>query len=830
MRASHWAAWGPNPGDRARPRPLSSVSLPAQPTFARRRKRPCATPNRRVRTGSRSSWPSGASHTHCNSPRQADSTEGANMATTQVTPIVPPVGRDTPRVDGPRKVSGMAQYTADFHFPGMLYAVPVEATIANGRVVKLDTAAAEKMPGVRAIFHRENIGKIFRSVLEPGFESVCEERRPPFEGDVVRYYGQYIALAVADTFETAKAAADAVRVTYVKEKPNVETDLKADPDPAVVATTFGPYERLESHRGDAEGAFASAPVKLDQTYVTPAETHNPLELHATTAIWDGSTLTLYESSQGVVNHQGVLAQMFGLPKENVRVITKFVGSGFGSKLWPWTQCSFAAAAARQLHKPVKLVLSRKMMFQSVGHRPRTQQRVRLGATPDGKLVSLQQDYVNHTAILDDYHEDCGESTAFQYSVPNLRVTAGRAKRNVGSPTPMRGPGAVPGLYATESAMNELADQLKIDPVQLRIQNEPKIDESLGVPFSSRHLLECFTLGAEKFGWPKRTPAVGSLKRDGLTLGWGMAGCSWMDARFPAEASVQLRDDGTARVACGTQDIGTGTYTILAQLASEKTGVPVGKVEVALGDTSLPEGPLSGGSMATASVVPAVFAAADSAMASLLSVATAAPGSPFERRKPEELTFEDGRIFVKADGTAAAVPFADVLRRANLRLITGSGKSESTFGNPTPKFSTHSFGCHFVEVTWQPEIARLRVSRVVTVMDAGRILNPLAGRNQIEGAVVMGIGMALLEHTTYAPQSGAPINSNLADYVVAVNADAPPIEVHFLDFPDKEINELGARGIGEIGLAGVAAAITAAVHHATGARVRELPVKIENLLT
>jgi xanthine dehydrogenase YagR molybdenum-binding subunit len=740
------------------------------------------------------------------------------MQTTQETPTASPIGRDTPRVDGPHKVSGAARYASDFNFPGQLYAVPVEATIANGRVEKLDTAAAEKMPGVRAIFHRENIGKIFRSVKGPGFEGLTDERRPPFEDDVVRYYGQYVALAVADTFEAAKAAADAVRVTYVKDKPNVDPDLKADDKPEV-----------ESQRGDPDAAFATATVKVDQTYVTPAETHNPIELHATIAIWDGSTLTLYEASQGINNLQGVLAQMFGLPQERVRVITKFVGSGFGGKLWPWTHCPLAAAAARKLGKPVKLVVSRRMMFQTVGHRPRTQQRVRLGATPDGKLVSLQHDYVNHTAILDDYHEDCGEATAFHYSVPNLRVTAGRAKRNVGSPTPMRGPGAVPGLYATESAMNELADQLKIDPVQLRVLNEPKIDEGLGIPFSSRHFLESLELGADKFGWAKRTPEIGSMKRDGLTLGWGMAGCAWIAARFPAEASVQLRDDGTARVACGTQDIGTGTYTILAQLTSQKTGVPLDKVEVVLGDTSLPPGPISGGSMVTGSVIPAVFAAADGAIASLLTTATTTPGSPFEKRKPDDLAFESGRVFVKADGPAGGVPFADLLRRANLRLITGSGKSEATFGNPKPKVSTHSFGCHFVEVTWQPEIARLRVSRVVTVIDAGRILNPLAGRNQIEGAVVMGIGMALLEHTSYDPQNGAPINSNLADYVVAVNADAPPPEVHFLDFPDKEINELGARGIGEIGLAGMAAAITAAVHHATGVRVRELPVKIEDLL-
>jgi xanthine dehydrogenase YagR molybdenum-binding subunit len=740
------------------------------------------------------------------------------------------IGKPQARIDGPFKVTGTAQYASDFHFPGMLYAVPVEATIANGKIQKLDTAAAEKMPGVRALLHRANIGKISRSIMGKGFDGICVERRPPFEDDVVRYYGQYVALAVADTFEAAKAAADAVRVTYDKNKPNVGTDLKADDDPDVVPTSYAPEKRLQSERGDPEAAFASAPVKLDQTYVTPAEHHNPIELQGTTAMWDGDKLTIYEESQGIFNMRGVLAQMFGLPKENVRVITKFVGSGFGSKLWPWNHCALAVAAARQVGKPVKLVLSRKMMFQSVGHRARTQQRVRLGATPEGKLVSLQHDYVYHRSILDNYHENCGEATAFQYSVPNLRVKFGRAQRNIGTPSDMRGPGAVPGLYATESAMNELADQLKIDPVKLRLLNEPKSDESLGIPFSSRHLVECFELGMEKFGWSKRTAEVGSMKLDGLILGWGMAGCAWIAARFPAEASLHLRDDGTTRVACGTQDIGTGTYTILAQLAAEKTGVPLNKVEVALGDTTLPEGPVSGGSMVTGSIIPAVYAAADNAIASLLTVATSTPGSPFEKNKPADLAFEAGRVFVKANGSATGVPFADLLKRANLRFVTGSGKSEATFGEEKPKFSTHSFGCHFVEVTWQPAIARLRVNRVVSVIDAGRIINPLAGRNQIEGAVVMGIGMALLEHTTYDPQNGAPINSNLADYIVAVNADVPKLEVHFVDFPDKELNELGARGIGEIGLAGIAAAITAATYHATGVRVRELPIKIEDLLT
>src|SRR5438067_7180862 len=551
------------------------------------------------------------------------------MPTTPQTETASPIGRKTPRVDGPLKVTGVAQYASDFHFPGLLYAVPVEATIANGKIDKLDTSTAEKMPGVRAIFHRANIGKIFRSVMGKGMEGICIERRPPFEDDVIRYYGQYVALAVADTFESAKAAADAVRVTYSKDKPNVNPDLKAEDDPQVIETTYGPEHRLQSERGNPDAAFASAPVKLDQTYVTPSETHNPIELQGTTAIWDGQMLTLYEESQAIFNMRGVLAQMFGLPKESVRVITMFVGSGFGSKLWPWTHCPLAAAAARKLGKPVKLVLSRRMMFQTAGHRARTQQRMRLGATPQGKLVSLMQDYVYERSMLEDYHENCGEATAFHYSVPNLRVKFGRARRNIGSPSDMRGPGAVPGLYATESAMNELADQLKIDPVQFRVLNEPKIDESLGVPFSSRHLLECFQLGSEKFGWSKRNAEVGAMKRDGLTLGWGVAGAAWIATRDDAAANVELLDDGGARVACGVQDIGTGTYTVHALLTADKTGVPVEKVEVVLGDTMLPHGPVSGGSWATASVVPAVFAAADDAITALLNAATTTPGSPFE---------------------------------------------------------------------------------------------------------------------------------------------------------------------------------------------------------
>ena len=375
------------------------------------------------------------------------------MLATQGSGTTSSINRDMVRVDGPLKVSGCAQYTSDFHFPGLLHAVAVGATIANGKLTRLDTALAEKMPGVKAIFHRSNIGPIFCSTVQPGFDGICEERRPPFEDDVIRYYGQHIALAVAQTFETAKAAADAVRATYSSGKPNLDPHLEPDDDPDVVITPYGPQERLQSLRGDPDDAFANALVKLDNTYITPPETHNPLEPHATTAIWDGPFLTLYEPSQGVVNLRTVLAQMFGLPRENVRVIAKFVGGGFGNKLFPWMHVPLAAAAARQPGRPVRLVLSRKMTFHTVGHRPRTQQRVRVGARPDGKLLSLQHDYVYERSVLDAHHEDCGEATSFHYSVPNLRVTFGRAKRNMGAASDMRGPGAVCGLYATESAMN-----------------------------------------------------------------------------------------------------------------------------------------------------------------------------------------------------------------------------------------------------------------------------------------------------------------------------------------------------------------------------------------
>jgi xanthine dehydrogenase YagR molybdenum-binding subunit len=694
------------------------------------------------------------------------------------------------------------------------------ATIANGKVTGLDTAAAEKMTGVIAVYHNGNIGKLYRVPPATGFSMIIDEKRPPFEDDVVRYYGQYVAVVVAQTMEQAHAAAESVKVSYDKEKPVTGGKLLDSR-----LTTDKPDEK--SKRGDTAAALKAAKIKVDQVYTMPVETHNPIELHASVAVYDGKKYTLYETSQAVVNHRDVMAAMLGVPPEDVQVITRFLGSGFGGKLWPWPHGILAAACARNLKRPVKLVVSRQMMFQNVGHRPAIDQRIQLAAEPDGKLTAIQHDYVNHTSILDDYDEGCGEITPFIYSTPNLLVTGGLVRRNVGNPTAMRGPGAVPGLYALESGMNELAVQLKMDPVQLRLKNEPAMDESLNIPFSSRHMKECLTVGAEKFGWSRRTPEVGSMKRDGLTLGWGVGSCWCFAARTETVDRVELLQVGSARVTWGTQDIGGGTYTAIAQVVSHETGIPLKKIEVVLGDSALPPGPISGGSWVTASITPASLEAARNAGKALLLAAVKSDGSPFKDKKQDELEFVDGSVRMKGQ-SQGAVPMEEILRIAKTNAVSGKGKSEGTFGGK-PKLSFHSYGAQFAEVIWQPEIARLRVSRVVTVIDAGRMINPRPARNQIEGAVMMGVGMALFEETMYDPRTGAPINNNLADYVVAVNADTPDIDVTFLDYPDYELNALGARGVGEIGLAGIAAAITDAVHHATGVRVRDLPVRIEDLL-
>lgn len=558
------------------------------------------------------------------------------MATVNLTHAADIIGAAVPRIDGPLKTTGTARYSVDHDFPGLAHAVAVQSTIAKGRIRRFDVGAAEKMPGVLLVLHHGNLANVYRTFPHQQDGSMAETR-PPFDDDKIYYWGQYIAVVVAESLEQARAAAGAIRVEYDVEEPDVRPDLSAG--------FTGPRESSWK-RGDPDQALASAAVTVDETYVTPVETHNPMEMHGTVAVWDGEGFTLYDSSQGVVGFRTVMSEVLGVPRENMRVISRFIGSGFGGKLSPWPQATLAAAAARQLNRPVKLSVDRRMMFANVGHRPRTQQRIRLGATQDGRLTAIRHDFLSETSQLDDFVEHCGEQTPFLYSCPNLEVTTGMVRRNVGTPAPMRGPGAVPGLFALESAINELAVKLNMDPVELRLKNDADRDEGKNLPFSSRHLKECYLTGAEKIGWKQRTPAVGSMRRNGKVIGMGVGGASWGAARIPCTATLELCPNGRVCVRCATQDIGTGTYTLFAQIAHAKTGVPFDRIDVFLGDTALPEGPTSGGSMVTSAILPAATSAADQAVSRLLNVAALTPGSPFHGARPDSLTIAEGRVVSK----------------------------------------------------------------------------------------------------------------------------------------------------------------------------------------
>jgi xanthine dehydrogenase YagR molybdenum-binding subunit len=735
------------------------------------------------------------------------------------------IGAPITRIDGSLKVTGAAKYAVDHSFDNIAFGVPVASTVGNARIANIDTSIAQRMPGVLAIIHHGNTDPLFRPAGQLEQSSRAGEVRPPFEDDKVYYYGQYVAVVVANTFEQAQDAASHVKVDY-ETQPNV-VEIGDAPPPQ------GPA-RIHYTRGTADTAFDSAPVKIDETYVLSVETHNPMELHATTAKWEGDKVILYESSQGVVNHQHVLSEMLGIPVDQVQVLSPFCGSGFGGKLFPWPHSLLAAMAAKRVNRPVKVQVPRALMFTTVGHRPLTQQRMRLGATQEGKLLSVQHDVLQPTSLVDTYVEACTGVTTMLYSCENLTANQTLIPMNIGTPTPMRGPGIVPGLFPLESAMDELAIKLNMDPLELRLKNYAEQDESFSPvrPFSSKHLRECYQAGAEKFGWSKRTPQVGSMKRGDEILGWGMATATWHAGRGSATVRVRLNADGTARATCATQDIGTGTYTIFAQVVSEKTGIPIEKIEVVLGDSSLPDGPTSGGSTVTATVLPAVSQATGGAIDRVIAAAQSMPSSPFKRVSeggdPPKLIMTDGRIHAADQPPESGLPFQEVLAHHRLAALEAESRTA-----PDPatahQFSGHSFGAQFIEVAWDPGIARLRVSRAVTVIDAGRIINHRTGRNQILGAVVMGIGMSIFEETLYDKRNAKPLNNNFADYIVSTNADIPELDCIFVEYPDLHLNEYGARGIGEIGLAGVAPALTMAVYHATGVRVRKLPVRIEDLL-
>jgi xanthine dehydrogenase YagR molybdenum-binding subunit len=702
--------------------------------------------------------------------------------------------------------------------------VGVASTIGSGSITRLASAEAERMPGVLAILHHGNVDRLYRPAGPLEDSSRPGESRPPFEDETIYYYGQFVALVIAETFEQAQDAAAHVHVEYAAKPPRVRFD---QPKPAGEHPGDGGSGATKYERGQPDAAFEQAEVKLDETYITPVETHNPMEMHATIAVWNDDKLTLYESSQGVVNHHNVASQVLGMPLESIQVISPFIGSGFGCKLFPWPHSWLAAVGAQHVKRPVKVSVPRTLMFTTVGHRPTIRQRIRIGATRDGKLLSLRNDVQQSTSLVDKFVEDCIDPTAMLYSCANVAGVQEQVAFNTGTPTPMRGPGRTPALFALESALDDLAFRLNLDPLEVRMRNYAEKDEGSGRPWSSKHLQEAYQIGAERFGWSKRDPKVGSMKKDGEILGWGMGTCTWPAHQRGAEVRVRLLADGTARASCATQDIGTGTYTIFAEIVSDKTGVPVDKVQVVLGDSSLPPGPTSGGSSVTATVLPAIVKATDNAVQAVLKAASRTPGSPFQRADTATLKMSQGRVHLQNQPPESGVAFQEILASAKLAGLDGRAKTDGT--PEQEKYSLHSFGAHFCEVSYDPEIVRLRVTRWLSVIDGGRMINEKTARNQILGSVVMGIGMGMLEETIYDPRNAHPINNNFSDYMVAVNADVPDIECVFLDYPDKILNEYGARGIGEIGLTGCASALTAATYHATGVRVRELPIRIEKLM-
>ncbi|HVY47631.1 MAG TPA: xanthine dehydrogenase family protein molybdopterin-binding subunit, partial [Minicystis sp.] len=579
-------------------------------------------------------------------------------------------------------------------------------------------------------------------------------------------------------------------------------------------------------RGDVDKGLAAAAARVEAVYTTPFETHNPLEPHATIAAWQGDRLTLYDATQGIFESRRKAAASLGLGKDRVRVISHFLGGGFGCKGSAWSHVVLAAMAARQLGRPVKLVLTRAQMFGPVGGRPRTRQTVTLGATKQGKLVAVRHRSESANSRFDEFVEHTTSPTRALYATPALETREHIVPLDIGTPTFQRAPGESSGSFAIESAMDELAHALRVDPLELRLLNHADKDPETGKPWSSKSLKACYRAAADRFGWAKRKPEPRSMRDGDVLVGWGMATATYPAHLRPASARARLADDGRAVVLAGSQDLGTGTYTIMTQIAADALGVPVERVHFDLGDTDMPETPTSGGSTTAASVGSAVHAAGVAVRKQLVDLARADPRSPVHGLPEADVLVENGRVARKTDPTRAE-PLEDVLRRAGRRALEASFESRPS--GEREKFQTRAFGADFVEVRVDPDLGQARVSRVVAAFACGTILNAKTARSQFLGGIVWGIGMALTEETRFDPHLARIMNADLAEYRVPVNADVPPIDVILVPETDPYVNELGVKGIGEIGITGVAAAIANAVFHATGKRIRDLPIRVEKLL-
>lgn len=728
------------------------------------------------------------------------------------------IGQGVDRVDGRAKVTGTARFAAEYNDKDMAYAVVVPATIASGSVKTIETAAASKMPGVLAIFTHLNVPKLKdASTFAKG--GAAGESRMPLSGTEVHYAGQHIAMVVATTLEQATHAAMLVRATYNTKSPRASlAKLASEAEPKAL---WGPPE---FKRGDAPGALASAPVRIDENYTTPIEHHNMMEPHALVATWDGDKLTVNDSSQYVFGAQKSLATAFGIPVGNVRVLSPYVGGGFGCKGEVWPHVFLAVAAARKLQRPVKIALTRKQLYTSNGHRSDTQQRVALGASQDGKLTAIIHESIAHTSMIDSFVEPCTVATKMMYATAAILGITKVVKLNQPTPTFMRAPGETPGMFALESAMDELAYKLGMDPVQLRIINHADVDPSDGKAWSSKSLKECYRQGGERFGWSSRKMEPRSMREGRDLVGMGMASATYPTYQGAASALVRINADGTALVQSGAQEMGMGTATVQTQLAAELLGLPMERVRFELGDTRMPEAPVAGGSMQTASVGSAVKGAVLAVQKKLIDFVIADSASPLHGAAAADVTTGGGRLALRSDSSKSET-YASILNRHYLPMI------EARFDAKPDKddYSKHAFGAHFVEVRVDPDLHRVRVQRVVSAFAAGRILNAKTARSQYLGGIVQGIGMALLEQTHIDERLGRYTNANMAEYLVPVNADIVSIEPILVEEVDTHVNPIGVKGIGEIGIVGVAAAVANAVFHATGKRVRDLPITIEKLM-
>jgi xanthine dehydrogenase YagR molybdenum-binding subunit len=729
------------------------------------------------------------------------------------------IGTPTSRIDGHAKVTGAAKYAGEHNVDGLAYAAVVASTIAKGRVARFDLSEALRVEGVLDILTHENRPPMARST-SAWKDDVAPEQGTPFRplyDDKILFNRQPIALVLAEEWEIARFAASLVRVDYKPEP--FATDLFAERGTAVTV------EKPEKPRGKADKAFAAAAVRHEAEYFIPIEHHNPMELYASTAVWeDGGKLTVYDKTQGVQNVQQYLCGIFNMEPDDVRVLSPYMGGGFGSGLRPQYQVVLAVLGAKALQRSVRLVLTRQQMY-GLSYRPASIERLALGAKRDGTLDAITHEAIAVTSSYEDFSRNDTGWSGLLYKSEHAKYGHRLARLDLPTPSDMRAPGAATGVHGLECAMDELAVALKLDPLELRLRSYSDRDQHGGIPYTSKKLRECYRQGAEAFGWHKRNPEPRSM-RDGTELvGWGMASGVWEALQMPTAARILLTANGHAEVACSFSDIGTGTYTISAQVAADELGLPLDNITVKLGDSSLPQAPVEGGSWGAASVAHAIAKTAVDVRTELLRAAKTMPNSPFAAAKPESVALFDGKL-VDAKDHGRAVSIADVMRHGRLDRIERESTKSFKEDNSHAR-NTHS--AIFAEVKIDEELGVIRVTRVVGAVAAGRILNTKTARSQILGGVVWGIGMALHEETLIDHAFGRIMNANIAEYHVPVNADIHDIEVIFVEEPDELINPMGIKGVGEIGIVGVAAAIANAIYHATGKRVRDLPITLDKVM-